>query len=267
MCKKLLIAAIAIAVGVGVVSGTRLGSHVRMKWHRAQQWAQEQVPLESEIERLKMEVANLSREDDRYYDRVAKQKMQVDKLRARVAKNQESLAVRETEIKALRDALNEGGEFVVYNGTKYSRQEAETDVKMEATRFLADERIVKADQDNLRILEETLTANKAKLDSLSLKRKEMEATLLVLERELAQQRLKEQTSLAVDDSRYNRISQQIEEARERLELQRTKGELRGESTKGPIRAQEEKKAKDKKLNQQIEERFGKIGEPRKVTSR
>jgi peptidoglycan hydrolase CwlO-like protein len=267
MCKKLLIAAIALAVGVGVVSGTRLGSHIRLKWHKAQQWAHEQVPLESEIERLKMEVANLSREDDRYYDQVARQKLQVEKLRAQVAKNQEKLASRETEIKALREALSEGGEFVVYNGTRYSRKEAEADVKLEATAFLADEKILKADQDNLRILEETLAANKSKLDSLSLKRKEMQATLLVLERELAQQRLKEQTSLTVDDSRYNRVSKQIEEARERLELQRTKGELRGDSAKGPIRAAEEKKAKEQQLNKAIEERFGKIGEARKVTSR
>jgi len=267
MCKKLLIAAIAIAVGVGVVSGTRLGSHIRLKWHKAQQWAQEQVPLESEIERLKMEVASLSREDDRYYDRVAKQKMQVEKLRIRIAKNQAELTSRETEIKALREVLAEGGEFVVFNGTRYSRKEAETDVRLEATRFLADEKIVKADQENLRILEETLAANKSKLDGLALKRKEMEATLLILERELAQQRLKEQTSLTVDDSRYNRVSKQIEEARERLELQRTKGELRGDSTKGPIRASEEKKAKEQKINKEIEERFGKIGEPRKVTSR
>jgi len=267
MCKKLLIAAIAIAVGVGVVSGTRLGSHIRLKWTKAQQWAQEQVPLEAEIERLKMEVANLSREDDRYYDQVARQKLQVKNLRARVTKNKESLALRETEIKTLRQALSEEGEFVVYNGTRYSRKDAETDVRIEATRFLADEKIIQADEDNLRILEETLTTNKSKLDGLALKRKEMEATLLILERELAQQRLKEQTAMAVDDSRYNKVSKEIEEARERLELARTKGELRGDSAKGPIRAQEEKKAREQKLEKAIEERFGKISETRKVTSR
>jgi len=267
MCKKLLIAAIAIAVGVGVVSGTRLGSHIRLKWNRAQQWAQEQVPLESEIERLKMEVANLRHEDIGYYDKVAKQTMQVKSLRARVNKNRNSLTLRETEIKTLRQALSEDNAVVVYNGTNYSRQDAETEVRIEATRFLADEKIVQADEDNLKILEQTLAANKSKLDGLELKRKEMEAQLLVLERELAQQRLKEQTSLLVDDSRYNKVGKQIEEARERLELARTRGELRGDTAKGPIRLQEEKKAQEQKLEKAIEDRFGKISEPKKVTSR
>jgi peptidoglycan hydrolase CwlO-like protein len=266
MCKKLLIAAIALAVGVGVVSGTRLGSHIRLKWHKAQQWAQQQVPLESEIERLKMEVANLSREDDRYYDRVAKQKIQVKQLSARIAKSNEELAVREARIKTLREALAQDNEFVVYNGERYSRQDAQTEVRLDATRFLADEKLLKQDKENLKILEQTLAANKSKLDGLALRRKEMEAQLLDLEKQLAQQRLLEQTAMTVDDSRYNKVSKEIEEARERLELQRTKGELRGDAVKGPISVQEEKKAKERQLEKAIEERFGKVGGD-KVTSR
>jgi peptidoglycan hydrolase CwlO-like protein len=227
MFKKLLITAIAVAVGVGVVSGTRLGSHMRLRWAKAQDWVQAQVPLESEIERLKMEVANLSREDDCYYDRVARQKREVVKLRAKVTKARESLTVQESFIKSLRQVLAEEGQFVVYNGTRYDRKRVESDIRSEATRFLADEKIVKADEDNLTILEETLAANKAKLDGLALRRKEMEATLLVLERELAQQRLKEESKLIVDDGRYGKVSKEIEEARERFELRKTKSELRG----------------------------------------
>jgi peptidoglycan hydrolase CwlO-like protein len=266
MCKKLLIAAIAIAVGVGVVSGTRLGSHIRLKWHKAQQWAQEQVPLESEIERLKMEVANLSREDDRYYDRVAKQKIQVKQLSARIARSSEDLAVREARIKTLRQALAQDNEFVVYKGDRYSRQDAQTEVRLDATRFLADEKLLLKDKENLKILEQTLSANKGKLEGLALRRKEMENRLLDLEKQLAQQRLLEQSSLTVDDSRYNKVAQEIDQATERLELQRTKGELRGDAIKGPISIQEERKAKEQKLEKAIEERFGKISEE-KVTSR
>jgi len=266
MCKKLLIAAIAIAVGVGVVSGTRLGSLLRLKWGQVQQHAKDSVPLEMEIERLKMEVANLSREDDRYYDQVARQKMQVKKLREKVSHSREALAARETEIKGMRQALTLEGEFVVYNGTRYDRKDVEQQVRLDAAKFLADEKIVQADEGNLKILEETLGANKSKLDGLALRRKEMEAQLLVLERELAQQRLKEQSNLVVDDGRYGRLSKEIEEARERLDLQKTKSELRGDAGTGPVRATEEKKAKEQKLDKAIEERFGPVG-GKKVTSR
>jgi len=258
MCKKLLIAALAVVVGVGVVSGTRLGSHLRLKWNKAQAYLKEQVPLSEEIERLKMEVSNLNLEDERYFDQVARQERQVTKLKEKVNKARQALTTQETYIKTMRQALAEEGQFVVYNGSRYDRKFAEADVRNEALRFLADEKLVKADEDNLTILEQTLTANKAKLNGLKIKRKEMETQLLVLERELAQQRLKEQSNLVIDDGRYGRINKEIEELRERFALMKTKSDLRGEAERGSIRAQEERKAEAQKVDQAIEERFGKI---------
>jgi len=264
MFKKLLIAALAVVVGVGVVSGTRLGSHLRLKWAKAEEWAKSQVPLEQEIERLKMEVANLKQADDCYFDKVARQERQVVKLREKVTKSRQALAKQENYIKDMRQALAENNQFVVYKGERYDRKFAENDVRTEAVRFLADEKVVKADEENLNILEETLTANKGKLASLAIQRKEMEAQLLVLERELAQQRLKEQSNLVVEDGRYGKVSKEIEELRERFSVLKTKSELRGEAQRGSIRAQEERKAEAQKVDQAIEERFGKVETSKKT---
>jgi len=264
MFKKLFIAVLAVVVGVGVVSGTRLGSHLRLKWHKATAYINEQVPLESEIERLKMEVVNLKQADERYFDQVARQERQVVRLREKVGKARQALTAQETYIKQMRLALAEPDQFVVYKGERYERKQVEGDVRNEAVRFIADEKLVKADQENLNILEETLSANKAKLGGLAVQRKEMEAQLLILERELAQQRLKEQTSVLVDDGRYGKVNKEIEELRERFALIKTKSELKGEAQKGSIRAHEERKAEAQKLDQAIEERFGKIETGKKV---
>jgi len=259
MFKKLLIAALAVVVGVGVVSGTRLGSHLRLKWTKAAEWAKAQVPLSEEIERLKMEVVNLKQEDNHYYDQVARQERQVAKLKEKVTKARVALNSQETYIKEMRQALvDEKAGFVVYNGTRYDRKRVELDVRNEALRFLADEKLVKADESNLAVLEETLTSNKARLAGLALQRKEMDAQLLILERELAQQKLREQSAMVIDDGRYGKVSKEIEEARERFALQKAKAELRGEAEKGSIRAQEERKAEVQKLDQAIEDRFGPV---------
>jgi len=266
MFKKLLIATLAVVVGVGVVSGTRLGSHLRLKWNKATEWAKQQVPLSEEIERLKMEVSNLSQEDERYFDQVARQQRQVVTLKAKVTKARTALAKQEAFIKEMRQALtNEENKFVAYNGTRYPRNTVEAEVRSEALRFMADEKLVKADEENLSILEETLLANKAKLDGLSLRRKEMEATLLILERELAQQRLKEQSNIVIDDGRYGRVNKEIDEVKERFALQKAKTELRGEVQKGSIRAQAEQKAETQKQDQAINERFGPIETNKKLT--
>jgi len=212
-----------------------------------------------------MEVANLNQADECYYDKVARQEQQVVKLRNKVNKSREALARQETYIKDMRQALANNAQFVVYKGERYDRKLAEADVRTEALRFLADEKIVKADEENLTILEETLTANKAKLANLVVQRKEMQAQLLVLERELAQQRLREQTStLVVEDGRYGKVNKEIEELRERFSVLKTKAELRGEAQRGSIRAQEERKAETQKVDQAIEERFGKLETSKKT---
>jgi hypothetical protein len=265
MFKKLFIAALAVVVGVGVVSGTRLGSHLRLQWRKACVAISEQVPLESEIERLKMEVANLKQADERYFDQVARQERQVVRLREKMGKARTSLASQEAYIKSMRLALADDGQFVVYKGERYDRKQVEADVRNEAVRFMADEKLVKADQENLNILEETLAANKAKLANLGVQRKEMEAQLLILDRELAQQRLKEQNSVIVEDGRYGKVNKEIDELRERFEVLKTKANLRGEAQQGSIRAREERKAEAQKLDQAIEERFGKIETSKRVT--
>jgi Asp-tRNA(Asn)/Glu-tRNA(Gln) amidotransferase A subunit family amidase len=189
----------------------------------------------------------------------------VTKLRAKVTQSREALAARENEIKGMRQALTNEGEFVSYNGSRYERKAVEDQVRMDAMRFLADEKLVKADEENLKILEETLETNKAKLNGLALQRKAMEAQLAELERQLAQERLKEQSSMVIDDGRYGQIRKQIEEARDRLELQKTKSELRGDSGVGSVRAQEERKAREQKIDKEIEARFGTLDGRQKVS--
>jgi len=259
MCKKLLIAALAIVVGVGVVSGTRLGSHFRLWYNKSSTWAKQQVPPETEIERLRMELSRLSNLDDRYYDQVARQKREVKKLRDKVTKDQASLARLETEIKAMRQVAADDAEFVVYNGNRYARKDVEQQVREDARKFLTDEEGVKADEDHLKELEKILAINEGKLKDLSIVRKKMEVKLRTLEKELAQERrLQTQGQMTLDDSQYSRINKEIEELENRVEDMKTKRELRGQSSRGPIRADLEKQEEAKKFDKTVEERFGKI---------
>jgi len=213
-----------------------------------------------------MEVANLKQADDHYYDLVARQQVQVAELRGKVTKARAGLAKQESFIKEMRQALSdENARFVVYSGERFPRSRVEADVRREALQFLAEEKLVKADEENLTILEETLTANKAKLDGLALRRKEMQTTVLQLERELAQLRLREQNNITIDDGRYGRVGKEIDELSKRLAVQKAKSELKGDAQAGSIRAQTERKAETQKADQAIEERFGKIETSKKLT--
>jgi len=257
MCKKLLIAALAVVIGVGVVSGTRLGSHFRLWYNKSSTWAKNQVPPETEIERLRMELDQLSKLDERYYDQVARQKREVKKLRDKLTKEQGALVKLEGEIKAMRQAASEESEFVVYNGSRYARKDVQDQVREDVRKFLGDEAGVKADEEHLKELEKTLGINEGKLKDLDLVRKKMSVKLRTLEKELAQERrLQTQGQMTLDDSHYSKLNKEIEELENRIEDMKTKRELRGQSTRGSIRAQEEVKEEQKKLDKLAEDRFG-----------
>jgi len=259
MCKKLLIAAIAIAVGVGVVSGTRLGSHIRLKWHKAEQWVEQQIPLETEIERLRMELKQLGADDARNYDQVARQQHDLNKRRAKLTTEKTALETMATRIQDLRTSMAAGDEFVVYAGKRWGKADVEEQIRIDGAKFLADEEAVKADEETLKILEQTLEQNKTKLRGLEVTRKKMETRLALLEKELArQQALAAQNKFTVDDSGYSKINQDINKVEDRIGVMKTKAELIGESSKGPIQAAETKRAKEDKLKEALDARFGPV---------
>jgi hypothetical protein len=268
MCKKLLITALAVVVGLAVLNGTKLGSLLRYKFQKAGEALQDQIPPETEIGRLRMELDQLAREDERYYDQVARQVQEVKKLRDRVTTDRTALAKREGEIRGMREALaNEEATFVSFNGERYPRKDVETQLRLDARKFLADEKAVKADEEHLQLLEETLAINKTKLNDLVVRRKEMAARLQTMEKELAKERLQAQSQMNVDGGAYGKLNKEIDALESRFEINKTKRELRGDSSQGPIRAAEEKKAEEAKLDKEINDRFAPVSPLKKVVGK
>jgi len=262
MCKKLLIAALAVVVGVGVVSSTRLGSHIRLWWNKSSAWAQQQVPPETEIERLKMELDNLTRLDDRYYDQVARQKREVQKLEAKVKTDRSAMAKRETELKEMRLVLTSKDDKAVFHG--FTKDKVQEQFNVDFKQFLADEEGVKADEQNLEELRGTLRENEKKLQDLGITRTKMKVRLQTLAKELARERrLQTQNNLALDDTHYSAVNQQINELEDRIEQMKIKRDMKGQSTRGPIRAHLEAQEEQRKLEQAAQERFGE-SDPKKV---
>lgn len=257
MCKKLLITVLAVVVGVGVVSGTRLGSHFRLWWHKGAAWAERQVPPETEIDRLKMELDGLARLDERYFDQVARQKREVQKFEIKLRQEQGELARLESDLKAMREALADKSEFVVYKDSRYKRDDVQTQFNGDFKLFLTKEEGVKADEQHLEALKATLKESEQKVQELATVRARMKTRLQTLAAKLERERrLQNQGSIAIDDSRYAALNKQLDELDDRISTMEIKREMKGQAGKGPIRAQEEAKEEQKKLDKLAEERFG-----------
>jgi septal ring factor EnvC (AmiA/AmiB activator) len=260
MCKKLAIAAVAVVVGLAVVlGGTRTLGYLRVWKCKASAWARNQVPPETEIERLKAEVARLKADDRQHYDRVARQQVEVERREAEITQVKANLSKLEANIRKMREDVASGAEFVVYNGNKYTSAEVKDQLRVDFLTFQTAEENLKAKEEQLKALRQTLSTNLKKLKTLAQARQEMETELTRLQAALAKEREAQARSASqVDDSNYAKVRADINAVRERIKVMENVRKLRGESTSGPIRAVEEAKEQDSKLDSALEARFGKV---------
>jgi hypothetical protein len=247
-----LIAALAVVVGLAVVKGTWIGSHLRLNVSKARAWAKQQVTPEQEIARLRMELRNLEQDDDKHYDKVAKMAVRVANLEREVSRLKANLGKQETRISKLRDDLNAAKEFVVHDGSKYTKD----DLRSDALAFKTAEDNYKSKEANLNAQKKHLTLETKKLTELRTTREQMATDLQRLETALAEERHSQAASEStIDDAGYQKLKKDMDSVRDRIEVLKKKRELRGETRITPN--DEQAKQRDQAADKYIDSRFGK----------
>jgi len=225
MCKKVLIAALAVVVGLAVVKGTWLGSHMRLQCCKVRSFVEDRIPPEQEIARLRMELANLAKEDDKYYDKVARMAVDVDNREKALGKVRTNLTREEARIRKLKSELGDGVDFVVSEGARVYR----SDLRNSAIAFKNAEENLKSKEGSLEARKRHLALERKKLAELRNKRDEMATELQRLETALAEERQAQAASEStIDDSSYRQIRKDMDSVRDRINVLKKKRELRGE---------------------------------------
>jgi len=251
MTKKVLIAAVAIVVALVVVKGTWLGSHLRLGAKRIRTMVETTIPPEQEIARLRMEVQNLKKDDDKHVDRVARLAVDIEKMERELATVKTNLAREEARLREVRKEMGDST-FVVFHGTRYSRD----DLRVEALAFKTAEESAKSKEESIQAKRRILTIEKKKLNELQTVRNQMVADLERLEAQLVEERHAQAAcESCIDDSSYQAIRKDMESVRDRIEVLKKKRELRGEIPLPEV-ANERQKAQNTEADQFLEARFG-----------
>jgi len=225
MCKKVLIAALAVVVGLAVIRGTKPGSYLRLWCNKAVHTVKESIPPEQEIARLRMELKGLERDDDQHYDKVARMTVAVQNMERDVAQLRANLGKQEASIRKLREDLSGNVEFVLHEGSRYTKD----DLRAAALGFKAAEENLKSKEDSLQAKRKHLALEKKKLTELRTTREQMGTTLQELETALAQERHAQAASEStIDDSNYRKLSKDMKSLRDRIAVLKEARKLRGE---------------------------------------
>lgn len=224
MCKKLLIAALAVVAALVVAKGTWLGSHFRLACRNAVKDARNSVPPEKEIARLRMELKSLERDDEKHFDKVSRMWVEVENLDKEVATIRKNLAKQEANIRQLRSELG-ASEFVLHQGSKYTRE----DLRSDGLAFQAAEENLKSKESNLEARKKHLALEKKKLTELRTTRQNMATELTKLETALAEEKHAQASSEStIDDSSYRNLRKEMNAVRDRIEMLKKKRQLKGE---------------------------------------
>lgn len=250
MCKKLMIAAVAVLVGLVVVKGTWLGSHLRLTANKARNWVKSSIPPEQEIARLRMEVRNLKKDDEKHLDKVARLAVDVEKLEKEITGIKDNLAREESRIRELTQTMGDS-KFVVYKGQKWTRD----DVLVDAMAFKTAEDTLKSKEETLQARRRILAVEKKKLAELQTVRNQMTADLERLEADLVAERSVDAShENTLDDSKYRKLREEMESVRDRIEVLKKKRELRGDFRIPEASSRKQKQTAE--AEQFLEARFG-----------
>ena len=248
MCKKLILAAVAILVGTAVVKHTSFGSLAQVWWRDAKQAVERTVPPEVQIKRLANEVSKIDQDIKKNLSKLAQQEVDTQNLDESVASLKESQTTLKAEITAMTKSLEAGNtEKVSINGQ--SRRFTVTTLDKHVAKYERTKAEVKSKEKLLANKREALEAAHARIAEMSSQKEQLRDTVANLETRLQLARLNATRSHATvefDDSQVARCNELASEISQRLAVGEKEVELNvryGYSNAQP-KAEETKPAAD-----------------------
>lgn len=226
MLKKMVLLAVIGFVGVTVLAGTKIGSYIRSEFHEARKRAEDNIPPEKEIARLRNEIKLLDKDILKIVELLAKERVEVQQLEAQV----QDLAQRQEKDKALlttrAEAIKNATEFVTFGNRKVRIHEAKAELQEGVNRYTTAQKALHAMEQTLAqriknrdLLEKQLETLKDQKEALKVAVDGMEAELNALK--LQQMESKYQT----DDTRLAKIKEDLKKLQTRVDVEREKLKL------------------------------------------
>lgn len=234
MCRKIGYLAVAGMVAIAILTFTRAGSYSRTVWTQVKTSAQNQIPVEFEIERLKQEVTQLIPDMKKNRSLVAEEMVAVENLRQEIGTTRANLDKQKNDLVALAKDVENGEAQVTLNNRTYTAERIKEKLARDLAGYKRSLAELKAREQLLDAKERALDVAKEQLAAMMDQKRELEVQIAQLEAEIKTVRLAQTKSqFTLDDSRLSEIKRTIAELRNRLKVEITELELEGQYSVDP----------------------------------
>jgi hypothetical protein len=229
MFKKIGIAALAVVAGMFILRSTHLGAYARTAWHKVRTSVKHEVPIEFQIDTIRQEVAQLMPDMRKNISLVARETIELQRLREQVNEVHAKLDNELDNVRVLRDRVQDGTATVSFNGRSYSAERAKDLLARKIAACETCRSELKAKEDLLEAREAGLEAEREKLAQMKSQKEQYEVQIAQMEAQLKTLRLTQaRSSFQLDDSRLSRIKEMISEVRSAMQVQEKEAQLVGE---------------------------------------
>ncbi len=219
MFKKIVIGSLAIAVVAGFLLGRDAVSYVHTTASHVTESVKDSVPVEFELDRARKMIAALHPEIRKNLLVIAKEEVEVDRLRRQVEKLSQKLEGDREDLQRMSSDLKSGKSYIVYAGRRYSDNQVRIDLANRLTRVKTSDATLSNLTQVLNARENGLTAARQKLEEMLAARRTLVVEVENLE---ARQKMVEVAQTAsdfnFDDSKLSRTKDLVREIQTRIEV-------------------------------------------------
>jgi len=206
MLKKLLIAAVAVLVGLVLINKSSL---IKALWRDAQVFCDQQVPPEVRLKQLRVQIEDIDKDIKKNLSRLAAQEVDVQMLEARVEEMRTKQQKLRADIGDMEKGLEARTERVSFKGTSYRSGELARKLEMGVVDFKNLKEQLKTNEALLADKKRTLEAAHARISAMRNQKEELRTVLAKLETQLevVKQKQIESRVVDVDDSAVTKARQ------------------------------------------------------------
>jgi chromosome segregation ATPase len=230
MLKKLVIAAAAIVVGLGIVKFTKVGQQiggvVKVWMHKSGDWCKNQITPETRIEQLELEIADINKDVRTAVSERADLKAKYLKLKDEVDALKAVQEERKKDLLALADVLEQGSaNEVSFKGLSYSTRSAQLKLDNLKTAYELGEQTLKAKNNHLDAKAQQLELAQENILLIQKKEGELRNQVEQMKIQLADVRQKQsENNATVNNSQIAKCEQLLEEVKDAIRLERVRAE-------------------------------------------
>jgi len=224
MLKKMVILAVVGFVAVAAISGTKVASFFRSEYKSFREQAEESVPPEKEIARLKNEVSLLDGDIRKLVHHLAKERVDVNQLKDKVdemnAKQGKYLAQYDDQYAKLEAAEKNQTQQVSFGGAPLSISDARRDLDAQLSRLENNKKSIAAHESLLSNRIKVRDTLEKQLEAMKNQKSELANSVDAMEAELAALKLQQMESkYQTDDTRLAKIKEDMQKLKTKVAVE------------------------------------------------